>query len=638
MPVEDLRVTGYVRSNDARQRERDWSASESRYAFLFQNMQEGLAYCRMSYRDATACDYRYLEVNPAFERILGMRAAAGRLMSEVSVTSPHDWVSLATLEHVVHTGVPVRWEHERAGANKWFALAAYRPAPDEFIIVVDDISARKQAGMELRKLSLAVAQSPVSIVVTDLNGCIEYINPAFTLASGYSAAEAVGQNPRLLKSELTPAETYAELWATLAAGKTWRGEFVNRRKDGSTYVEAATISPLRQADGLVTHYVGVKEDVTDLKNAMGELRASEARLRLAKSIAGLGIVDWDIANDWIDWDERTREILGVDALEPISPAALLERVWAEDRAAMDLAIERALDPRGSGEFGAECRLIMPADGSVSHVVVSGRVFFEDARAVRLIATIKDVSLQKRQEIELRERRRDMELLAGQQVAAQTAAAIAHEMNQPLVSVSAYSEAALRMLKGGTKNPDRLVYAIEGAMTQAQRAGRTLHELLALLHKGDSAAEPLELDQVVREALAVAVESGYDGVRLVIGIEPDLPPVLANRLQVQKVLVNLICNSVEAMRDAAVAAPAITIKVRTMAGRGMAQVTLQDNGPGLDPEAGRRVFEPFYTTKPTGTGLGLTISRTLVEGLGGQMWADLQSESGAVFHLTLPFAK
>ncbi|WP_310494007.1 PAS domain S-box protein [Dechloromonas sp.] len=125
----------------------------------------------------------------------------------------------------------------------------------------------------LRRLSTAVEQSPASIVITDLKARIIFVNEAFTLASGYTAAEAIGQNPRILQSGETPPETYRDMWPTLLAGKAWRGEFINQRKDGSHYLELATISPVRDNNGAVTHYVAVKEDITERRRNEAELHA-----------------------------------------------------------------------------------------------------------------------------------------------------------------------------------------------------------------------------------------------------------------------------------------------------------------------------------------------------------------------------
>ena len=141
-----------------------------------------------------------------------------------------------------------------------------------------DMSERKAQEAELRKLSLVTEQSPASIVVTDLDARIVYVNPAFVQVSGYSAAEVIGLNSNFLQSGRTPTESYRTLWATLQRGEIWRGEFFNRRKDGAEYVESATISPVREESGRITHYLAIKEDVTDRKRIAGELEEHHRRL------------------------------------------------------------------------------------------------------------------------------------------------------------------------------------------------------------------------------------------------------------------------------------------------------------------------------------------------------------------------
>ncbi len=136
---------------------------------------------------------------------------------------------------------------------------------------VRDITLRKRNEEELRKLFMAVDQSPSSIVITDTEGRIEYVNRAFTRISGYEAEEVKGKNPRILRSGQTPKEIFDDLWATLQAGRTWQGQVVNRRKGGDVYVEYELISPVRQPDGRVTHYVGIKEDITERKRTAEEL-------------------------------------------------------------------------------------------------------------------------------------------------------------------------------------------------------------------------------------------------------------------------------------------------------------------------------------------------------------------------------
>ncbi|MFA7292747.1 MAG: PAS domain S-box protein [Rhodocyclaceae bacterium] len=141
-----------------------------------------------------------------------------------------------------------------------------------------DLSEIKAKDDELRKLSLAVEQSPASIVITDVEARIIYANPAFTRVSGYAGAEAAGQNPRILQSGRTPKTTYDDMWATLTRGAVWRGELINKRKDGTEYIEKATISPVSQEDGRITHYLAIKEDITEQKRIARELEAYRTHL------------------------------------------------------------------------------------------------------------------------------------------------------------------------------------------------------------------------------------------------------------------------------------------------------------------------------------------------------------------------
>lgn len=161
------------------------------------------------------------------------------------------------------------------GTVRWLSGDA-RPEPEADGAVlwhgyIVDITERRQTEEALRKLSRAVEQSPGSIVITDIDAQIEYVNDAFVRNSGYRRDEVIGRNPNILNSGATPAATYAAMWQALADGRTWRGEFCNRRKDGSEYVEFAIVSPIRQTDGRITHYVALKEDITERKQVAREL-------------------------------------------------------------------------------------------------------------------------------------------------------------------------------------------------------------------------------------------------------------------------------------------------------------------------------------------------------------------------------
>jgi PAS domain S-box-containing protein len=172
------------------------------------------------------------------------------------------------------------------GAASYEKHIYYVPESELIRITVLDVTESKRAEQSLRKLSLAVEQSPSAIAITDLDANIEYVNEGFVKVTGYSRAELIGQNPRLLHSGRTPAETYKTMWASLKRGEIWKGEFINRRKDGSEYIELALMSPVRQADGRVTHYLAIKEDITQFKQAQQALHDSRENLhRLLDSMA-----------------------------------------------------------------------------------------------------------------------------------------------------------------------------------------------------------------------------------------------------------------------------------------------------------------------------------------------------------------
>jgi C4-dicarboxylate-specific signal transduction histidine kinase len=352
----------------------------------------------------------------------------------------------------------------------------------------------------------------------------------------------------------------------------------------------------------------------------------------------MGIFDFDIAAGKLACDARARELWGIGHNETATYAMFMAGVHPDDWPATRAAIDQSLDSTGSGEYNIHYRVLSRADESERYVSASGRVFFERGRAVRSIGVVKDISAQKRLERAEQERQSELELISRQQVAAQTAAAIAHELNQPLISVSVYSGTALQMLRRGKANPEKLEHALQGAVDQAQRAGRTLHELIAFLHKGEGNVEPIDLNELLREASAISAQNSPGKFRPTLELDPSLPKVLANRFQVQKVLLNLLLNSTEALAQVTGPAPLGGIKIKTAEAGNMAQVTVQDGGPGLDEETAMRIFDPFFTTKPHGMGLGLAISRALIEALGGKLWTDpTKSTPGATFHFTLPFS-
>jgi two-component system sensor histidine kinase/response regulator len=226
---------------------------------------------------------RVLIWNSRAESIFGYRAdqAVGRTVAELIVPPEYRERHQAGMVRFIETGEPkiigtrVEVTGMRADGSRFpieLTIGSISEGDNAlFSAYVRDITERKAAETQLRKLSLAVEQSPESIVITDVDGQIDYVNEAFVFNTGYSREEVIGCNPKILQSGKTPVATYVSMWSTLIEGEPWKGELYNKRKDGSEYVEFAIITPIRQADGSVTHYVAVKEDITEKKRLGLEL-------------------------------------------------------------------------------------------------------------------------------------------------------------------------------------------------------------------------------------------------------------------------------------------------------------------------------------------------------------------------------
>lgn len=223
------------------------------------------------------------------------------------------------------------------------------------------------------------------------------------------------------------------------------------------------------------------------------------------------------------------------------------------------------------------------------------------------------------------------------VASQTAAAFAHELNQPLLAIASYSEAALMLLQAEKPDLDKIRKAVSESERQAQRAGQSIRKLLEFLSMKEFPTEVFELNKEILAIFDTARQEDELQFHSMLRQEEDIPLIRANRTHLQKALLNLLHNGSEAALEAGVPLPSIIVTLRGISDENLVQITIQDNGPGFKKPDFRRLFEPFFTTRAKGIGMGLAVSRSLIESNGGQLWADPQQGQGAIFHLTLPFA-
>ncbi len=304
----------------------------------------------------------------------------------------------------------------------------------------------------------------------------------------------------------------------------------------------------------------------------------------------------------------------------------------------EVAQEIGAELSNAGKWSGEV-LNARKDGSVFWCQASISVFSHPEYGKTALAVHEDITERKNRGRAIHERRMEMDELQKLHVASQTASAIAHEINQPLLAIASYSRAALLMLKADKPDCAELRAALEGSERQAHRAGQSIRELFDFLNSNEFPIEDFDLIQEISLLVEDAKQEHEWMFRYELLVWEEIPLVRANRTHVQKALFNLLRNGIEAAaRQPDGPLPAITISVRKSKDGRFAEVMVRDNGPGLAGEITEHLFEPFYTTKDGGFGMGLSISRSLIEMNGGQLTAVLYEGPGAVFRLTIPFAE
>jgi diguanylate cyclase (GGDEF)-like protein/PAS domain S-box-containing protein len=239
---------------------------------LIDHMLDGFAYCRMHYANDRPMDFTYIDVNPAFERLTGLKNVVGKRVSEVipGIRESNPEV-FEIYGKVASTGEPAKFETYVPRLNIWLLISAYCPKKGYFVVTFDNITERKRIEADLRVAATAF-EAQIGIIVTDANGVILRVNRVFTEVTGYTAEEVIGQTPRMLKSGRHDAAFYAEMWGSIRRAGMWQGEIWDRRKSGEIYPKWMTIAAVRGGDGVVTHFVSTQADITERKAAEDEIK------------------------------------------------------------------------------------------------------------------------------------------------------------------------------------------------------------------------------------------------------------------------------------------------------------------------------------------------------------------------------
>ena len=488
------------------------------------------------------------------------------------------------------------------------------------------------------QLKLFVEHAPVALAMLDREMRYLAISRRWKEVSRLNIDDFLGRSHYEVFPELP--ERWKELHRRGLEGEVLQiDEDCMQREDGSIQWVRRGIRPWYASDGSIGGIVIFAEDITERKQIEEALSVSEKKFRLLfENTRDALLVNAPPSWGFSSANRAAVKMFGAHSEAEflnLSPWDISPEFQPDDAPSLEKAQQMvAITLREGSHFfeWVHKRLdgtTFPAEVLLTRMELNGQVFVQ--------GSLRDVSMRKQMELDILERRNEMETLQRFHVAAQTAAVFAHELNQPLSAISSYCEAALIMLKSGNPDMAQLRTAIKESEQQALRAGDAIRDMLEALSMKEFPVESFDLNAEVREVVSNAKTEHKLQFLSRFELDPQLPMVQANRMHVQKVLFNLLHNSIEAMQEAHVPEPQITVTVYTKRDENVAQVTIRDNGPGFKEGNVRRLFEPFFTSKPAGIGMGLVISRSLIEANGGQLWVDPHEVPGATFHLTLPFA-
>jgi signal transduction histidine kinase len=361
--------------------------------------------------------------------------------------------------------------------------------------------------------------------------------------------------------------------------------------------------------------------------------ASQERLALISSIASLGFWNWDAATDRVWASKHARGILALDDESVLTSSSLISAIHPEDRP----SVLRAINTSGPAVDTLEMELRVVGGGEIRFVTAKACAY-RDAKGVvkRIVGYVVDDGQRKRSAAELLKMQHKLKHLARVAMLGELSGALAHELQQPLTAILCNANAAQLLSKKENVNVLELQEILQEIVSDDKNAGQIIQRLRALLLRGETQFQRLELDDLLGDMLALARGKLRErNVQVNTRIDEDLPEVLGDRVELQQVLLNLLLNASESMSDNPARDRRIEVVMALADDDSAVRISVLDCGKGIDVDQLERVFDPFFTTKDGGLGLGLAISHSIVEAHGGRLWATNRPDRGAAFHFTLP---
>ena len=478
-----------------------------------------------------------------------------------------------------------------------------------------------------RQLRNLIETIPTMVFSIRPDGSTEFVSRNWQEYAGLSLENTTGGG---WQTTVHPddLDTHLNKWrASLAGGQPFENEVRHRSANGEYRWFLVRAVPLCDEQGNVLRWYGILTDIEDRKRAEEDLCRSEAYLAEAQRLTGTGSWAWDPRSDRMLYcSEELYRIYGLDPQDLVPPVeVLLQRVHPEDRDRW--REEQAME--------IEYRLLLP-DGTIKYVRCMRHPIFDGAgEIVEVIGTTVDVTERKHAEEErerLRQLEADLAHMNRVSMMGELAASLAHEIKQPIAAAATDAKTGVRWLQREPPDTAEAREALSRILKDVTRAAEIIDRNRSLYSRGAPKREMFNLNELIREMIVLLRDAANrHSISIHAELDPALPTSTADRVQMQQVLLNLMLNGIEAMKDTG---GELTIRSKKTE-KGEIRLSVGDVGIGLPAENTDRIFDAFFSTKAQGTGMGLSISRKIIESHGGRLWATANSGRGATFHFTVP---
>jgi PAS domain S-box-containing protein len=489
------------------------------------------------------------------------------------------------------------------------------------------------AGVDVENELSGVLDALPGLVWTALrNGDVQFVNRRWREFTGLTADVARGAG---WQAAVHPGDIPGLLagWRSdTASGESHEDTVRLRQSDGTYRWFLFQSAPLFDSSGTFTKWCGTGTDVDALASAESELRRSREFLAKGQRLSSTGSFSWRVGTDDIEVSDEFRRIHELEPDVHVSLDQIAARVHPEDLPTLAEKVELAR--KGGDDLDYEIRLLLP-DGSIKFLHTNAYFTRDASGALEIIGATQDITARKLADNALIEARSELERVARVSSMGALSASIAHEVSQPLSGIITNAGSCLRFLAADPPNTDAAGEAAQRIVADGKRASEVITRLRSLFAKKSGSAEGFDLSAVAREVVVLSANE-LQRNRVVVREElaSDLPHVKGDRVQLQQVILNLLLNASDAMGEVEGRARQIVLKTEPDEIDGV-RLSVQDAGTGIAPHNERKIFEPFYTTKAGGMGIGLSISHSIIDRHRGRLWATANDGHGATFSFTIP---